>query len=368
MNSPIEAPLETPAQDAADTKASSRPLIDIRTQEERQLGSPVGSIDMSFADLLRRCHEDGRFAARGGFVFCSEGARSKHAVLQLRSAGFKAFSSVTGGFDAWRDLGLPVSYPPGLDAAAADRYARHLVMPGVGAEGQKKLRDSKILLVGLGGLNSPVALYLAAAGVGTLGLLDFDTVERSNLQRQILHGEHRLGEPKVHSARDRLRDLNPDVETVTYSCRITAANAGQMVEPWDIVVDGTDSFAARYALNDACIDQRKPLVYGAVMRFQGQVSVFWPAVDSEAGSPCFRCLFPREPSAADAPACAEAGVFGVLPGIIGTLQATEALKLALGMGQPLTGRLLMVDALNLEFRRTGIPVVPGCPSCGSQGP
>lgn len=368
MNKPIDAPVETLVQDVAEAADSSRPMIDIRTREERQLGIPAGSIDMSFDDLLGRCREDRHFADRGGFVLCSEGARSKNAVLRLRSAGFRTFSSVAGGFDAWRDSGMPVRYPAGLDAASTERYARHLVMPQVGDVGHQKLRRAKILLVGLGGLNSPVALYLAAAGVGKLGLLDFDTVERSNLQRQILHGEHQLGEPKVVSARDRLQNLNPDVETVTYCSRVTAANAGELVGPWDIVVDGTDSFAARYALNDACISQRKPLVYGAVMRFQGQVSVFWPAAESETGSPCLRCLFPNEPSAADAPGCAEAGVLGVLPGIIGTLQATEALKLVLGIGQPLTGHLLMVDALNTEFRQMRIPVAADCPSCGSKSP
>jgi molybdopterin/thiamine biosynthesis adenylyltransferase len=200
--------------------------------------------------------------------------------------------------------------------------------------------------------------------VGTLGLADFDTVERSNLQRQIVHGESRLGVPKATSARDRIKDLNPDVETVVYQEKVSAGNAGLLLESWDIVVDGTDSFSSRYALNDACVRQSKPLVYGAVMRFQGQVSVFWPASGKFDSAPCFRCMVPQEPTARDAPGCAQAGVLGVLPGIVGTLQANEALKLALEIGQPLIGSLLMIDALNMEFRKMRVPADPECESCG----
>ncbi|MBT8052715.1 MAG: molybdopterin-synthase adenylyltransferase MoeB [Xanthomonadales bacterium] len=368
MSKQRETDIEIPVRDAAKSACPSRPLIDIRTPEERQLGIPVGSIRMSAGEVLQCCRDDDRFAARGAFIFCSEGVRSKTTVLQLRRAGFTGFTSVTGGFNAWKSSGLPTEYFGGLDSVQTERYARHLVMPQVGARGQLKLRQARILLVGLGGLNSPVALYLAAAGVGKLGLVDFDTVERSNLQRQIVHSEAQLGRQKVTSADDRIRELNPDVETVTYPQRVTSESAPGLVEPWDIVVDGTDSFSARYALNDACISQQKPLVYGAVMRFQGQVSVFWPTRQTDVRAPCFRCLFPREPSTAEAPGCAEAGVLGVLPGIVGTLQANEALKLALGIGRPLVGRLLMIDSLNMEFRQMKLPAVPGCPSCGLERP
>jgi len=363
MNQHHDLPVETTVQEAAGKMCPARPLIDIRTKRERELGLPAGAVSMSAQDLLRQCKND-HGETRGGFVICLEGVRSKAIVLQLKKAGFNGFSSVAGGFQAWASAGLPVDYPAGLDRQQADRYARHLVMPQVGANGQRKLLQSRILLVGLGGLNSPVALYLAAAGVGTLGLADFDTVERSNLQRQIIHGESSLGAPKATSARDRIRDLNPDIDTIVYDRRVTAGNANELLESWDIVVDGTDSFASRYALNDACVRQSIPLVYGAVMRFQGQVSVFWPAGGERDTAPCFRCMMPREPAAGEAPGCAQAGVLGVLPGIIGTLQANEALKLALDIGQPLIGSLLMIDALNMEFRKMRIPANPNCPSCG----
>ena len=363
MNQQHDLPVETTVQEAAGKVCPARPLIDIRTTRERELGLPVTAVSMSAQDLLRQCKND-QGEIKGGFVICLEGIRSKAVVLQLKEAGFNEFSSVAGGFQAWESAGLPVGYPAGLDRQQVDRYARHLVMPQVGANGQRKLLRSRILLVGLGGLNSPVALYLAAAGVGTLGLTDFDTVERSNLQRQIIHGESSLGAPKATSARDRIRDLNPDIDTIVYDRRVTVGNADELLESWDIVVDGTDSFASRYALNDACVRQSIPLVYGAVMRFQGQVSVFWPAGREPDTAPCFRCMMPREPAAGEAPGCAQAGVLGVLPGIIGTLQANEALKLALGIGQPLIGSLLMIDALNMEFRKMRIPANPNCPSCG----
>jgi len=363
MNEQQGAPVETPVSNAGSLHCPSRPLIDIRSKEERELGLPTGAICMSAEDLLQQCRNNRDSGIHGGFVICAEGVRSREAVLQLRKEGFDGFSSVAGGFQAWLAAGLPVGFPAGLDAGQADRYARHLVMPQIGSDGQRRLLRSRILLVGLGGLNSPVALYLAAAGVGTLGLADFDTVERSNLQRQIIHGESRIGTPKANSASDRIMDLNPDIETVVYQRRVTAANAGTLLESWDMVVDGTDSFSSRFALNEACVRQSKPLVYGAVMRFQGQVSVFWPASGEPEPTPCFRCMVPQEPPAGDAPGCAEAGVLGVMPGIVGTLQANEALKLALGIGLPLIGRLLMIDALNTEFRKMRIPANPDCPVC-----
>lgn len=368
MSEHRQAPEEISAREASREACPSRPLIDIRTAQERLAGIPTGSVQMKMDDLLRQSREPDSGLSGGGYVLCAEGVRSLAAVKRLRAAGFSDFSSVSGGFLAWKRAQLPIGYPADFSAAQADRYARHLVMPQVGAEGQRKLLSSRILLAGLGGLNSPVALYLAAAGVGTLGMVDFDRVERSNLQRQVLHGEQSLGRLKAESASERIADLNPDVKTVLIPIEVTADNAGGLVEDWDIIVDGTDNFTSRYALNDACIRHAKPLVYGAVMRFQGQVSVFWPARQKAAETPCFRCLFPREPSAGDAPGCAEAGVLGVLPGIVGTLQATEALKLVLGMGEPLLGRLLMIDALTMEFRKMRLPRDPECRACGSQRP
>ena len=368
MNKRVELPLETPLNDVESAVCPEFPLIDIRTSRERHQGIPVGAASMSVEDLLKRSDQGDDTQLSAGFVICGEGVRSRAAVLRLRELGFSGFSSVMGGFKAWQSAGFSTSYPDGLDATQADRYARHLVMPQVGPEGQRALLRSKILLAGLGGLNSPVALYLAAAGVGTLGLADFDRVERSNLQRQIIHGEGRLGELKVESARDRIADLNPDINIQVYDQRITGENADEILEPWDVVVDGTDSFTSRYTLNDACIRQSKPLVYGAVMRFQGQVSVFWPTRAGAEAAPCFRCLMPKEPSPGDAPGCSEAGVLGIMPGIIGTLQAAEALKLVMGIGQPLIGKLLMIDSLNMEFRKMGVKANPLCSSCGSKGP
>jgi molybdopterin/thiamine biosynthesis adenylyltransferase/rhodanese-related sulfurtransferase len=355
--------VETPVEEVASRVSAACPLFDIRTASERQVGMPEGAISISVDELLQDCGSSGPGVSGPAWVICAEGVRSLEVVLRLRELGFNNFSSVSKGFSAWRSAGLPIEYPAGLNAGQAERYARHLVMPQVGAQGQRKLLESRILLVGLGGLNSPVAMYLAAAGVGTLGLVDFDLVERSNLQRQVLHGESSLGESKAASARQRIGDINPEVSTVIEDLKVTSGNAISLVCDWDIVIDGTDSFASRYALNAACVHSSKPLVYGAVMRFQGQVSVFWPASGAAGGSPCFRCMMPQEPAAGDAPGCAEAGVLGVLPGIVGTLQANEALKLALGIGRPLLGQLLMVDALNMDFRKMAIPVNPDCTCC-----
>lgn len=361
-------PVETPAAEVAAAISSSRPLFDIRDSHERQAGWPAGAVALSVDELLLRCGEAGADSVPSGWVLCAEGVRSLEAVRKLRRHGFDRFSSVSGGFLGWRAAGLPVEYPAGLDAGQADRYARHLVMPQVGPHGQKRLMNTRILLAGLGGLNSPVAMYLAAAGVGTLGLLDYDTVERSNLQRQVLHGESRIGQSKAGSARARIRDINPGTATEIFDLKLDRGNASELVGNWDIVVDGTDTFESRYALNTACLEQGKPLVYGAVMRFQGQVSVFWPGGAGQDPSPCFRCLVPATPAAGETPGCAEAGVLGILPGIVGTLQASEALKLALGIGKALIGELLVIDALNMDFRKMKIPANPACPSCGSKPP
>lgn len=367
MSKPPTLPLEISAEEAAALVCPDRPLIDIRADHERLQGSPTGAVVLTEAGLLERSRARGHGAK--GLLLCAEGVRSLAAARLLHEQGFTAYQSVAGGFLAWQRAGLPVGYPDGFDALSAQRYARHLVMPQVGPEGQRRLQRSRMLLVGLGGLNAPAALYLAAAGVGRLGLVDPDRVERSNLQRQVIHGEATLGHNKAVSAQARIRDLNPDVETVVLEERVDPLNADGIVADWDIVLDGTDNFAARYALNEACVRQGKPLVYGAVMRFQGQLSVFWPGGPAQwlAGDgravPCLRCLFPEPPDAADAPSCAAAGVLGVLPGIVGTLQAGEALKLALRIGQPLTGRLLLIDALSMEFRQARIAANPQCSVC-----
>jgi sulfur-carrier protein adenylyltransferase/sulfurtransferase len=242
------------------------------------------------------------------------------------------------------------------------RYSRHLILPEVGLAGQKKIRAASVLCIGAGGLGSPIAMYLAAAGVGRLGIVDFDSVDYSNLQRQILHTEADVGRPKAESARETIQGINPHVEVVLHPTRITSANALELIRPYDIVVDGTDNFPTRYLTNDACVLLRKPNVYGSIFRFEGQASVFAPHL----GGPCYRCLYPEPPPPGMVPSCAEGGVLGVLPGIIGCIQATEILKLALGKGSSLVGRLLLFNALDMKFRELKLRRDPACPLCGDQ--
>ena len=247
-----------------------------------------------------------------------------------------------------------------LSAEELQRYSRHLLMPEVTSEGQKRLKAARILSIGAGGLGSPAALYLAAAGVGTIGIVDFDDVDLSNLQRQILHGTKDIGRSKLESARDRLRDINPEIEIELHECRFSSENASQLVEQYDMVVDGSDNFPTRYLSNDVCVFARKPNVYGSVFRFEGQTTVFAPHL----GGPCYRCLFPEPPPPDSVPNCAQAGVLGVLPGIIGMLQAIETIKLIVGIGEPLVGRLLHFDALKVKFRELNLRRDPECPVCG----
>jgi adenylyltransferase/sulfurtransferase len=248
---------------------------------------------------------------------------------------------------------------PELSPNEVARYSRHLIMPEVGLEGQKRLKAASVLLIGAGGLGSPLGLYLAAAGVGRLGLVDFDVVDFSNLQRQVLHGTPDVGRPKLHSARDRLRAINPEVRLDLHEARLTSANALALFEPYDIVIDGTDNFPTRYLVNDACVLLNKPNVYGSIFRFDGQASVFSPGK-----GPCYRCLYPEPPPPGEVPSCAEGGVLGILPGLIGCIQATEAVKLILGRGEPLIGRLLLYDALEMRFREFKVRRNPKCPACG----
>jgi molybdopterin/thiamine biosynthesis adenylyltransferase/rhodanese-related sulfurtransferase len=240
------------------------------------------------------------------------------------------------------------------------RYSRHLILPDVGIEGQRKLKAGRVLLIGAGGLGSPLALYLAAAGVGTLGLVDFDVVDLSNLHRQVLHGTKDVGRSKLESARERIHDVNPHVHVESYETRLTSENALDIIRDYDVVIDGTDNFATRYLTNDACVLLGKPNVYGSIFRFEGQASVF--ALDD---GPCYRCLFPEPPPPGMVPSCAEGGVLGVLPGLVGTIQATEGLKLLLGVGEPLVGRLLLIDALTMRFRTVRLRKDPSCPACGT---
>ena len=356
-------PLERSVHEARADQQAGITLVDLRTEPERRAGIPAGAVVMTFQDVQARYAKDPGWRVN---LLCGGGARSLLLAATLRRQGLGPAFSVAGGFERWTEAGLPVE-DDGAGASndpAESRYARHLVMPQVGPAGQARLRDARVLLAGLGGLNSPAALYLAAAGVGTLGLLDHDAVDRSNLQRQVLYGEGQLGERKARAARERLRDLNPEVKTVAIEKRLDDHNTAELVDGWDVVVDGTDNFPVRYALNEACVSAGTPLVYGAVMQFQGQVSVFWPS-HGASEAPCLHCLLPRHATVKSPPSCTEAGVLGVLPGVIGTLQATETLKLLLGVGEPLVGRLLMVDALTMDFRKTRIRPNPAWPVCGS---
>jgi adenylyltransferase/sulfurtransferase len=246
-----------------------------------------------------------------------------------------------------------------LSAQEVARYSRHLIMPEVGMEGQKRLKASSVLLIGAGGLGSPLGLYLAAAGVGRIGLVDFDVVDFSNLQRQVLHGTNDVGRPKLQSAKDRLQAINPEVRLDLYQTHLSSANAFEILKPYDIVIDGTDNFPTRYLVNDACVLLNKPNVYGSIFRFEGQASVFYPG-----RGPCYRCLYPEPPPPGEVPSCAEGGVLGILPGLIGCIQATEAVKLLLGQGSPLVGRLLLYDALQMGFREFKVRRNPKCPLCG----
>ncbi|HET9190881.1 MAG: molybdopterin-synthase adenylyltransferase MoeB [Deltaproteobacteria bacterium] len=336
-------------------------LIDVREDDERAAGKPGGAIGVPLGELAERIGSIVPDRATAIALSCAHGQRSLYAAALLRQMGYGRLASVDGGFVRWMAEGLPVDRGA-FDADAAERYSRHLLLPEVGAAGQQHLLESRVALIGAGGLGSPAGLYLAAAGVGTLTLIDDDIVEKSNLQRQVLHTDARVGQPKTESARIALSALNPGVRIETVAQRLRAENVEDLIRDHDVVIDGADNFPTRYLLDAACRRLRIPLVYGAVHRFNGQVSVFDARRED---SPCYRCLFPEPPAAADAPNCAEAGVLGVLPGIIGLLQTNEAIKLLLGIGQPLVGRLLCFDALAGAFRELRLPRDRQCPGCGA---
>ncbi len=336
-------------------------LIDVREPGEHVLGIPEGAQTAPRAQL--EAQPEGHHPDRQSplLLICGSGRRSLLAAQALAGQGYTQLSSVAGGFAAWQAAGLPTEGTT-EDDDFLERYSRHLRLPQVGMEGQKKLEQSKVLLIGAGGLGSPAAFYLAAAGVGTLRLVDDDVVDRSNLQRQILHTEDRIGCSKVESATQTLQALNPRTVIDGRNARLDAGNIEELIAGMDVVIDGSDNFPTRYLASDACVKLGKPLVYGAVHRFEGQVSVF-DAGRQRGTAPCYRCLFPEAPRAEDAPNCAEAGVLGVLPGIIGLLQAAETLKLLLGIGDSLSGRLLHFDALAMRFRETRLNADPDCPVC-----
>jgi len=341
-------------------------LVDVRETFERASGQAEGALGIPKAEL--EADPSSALPDRNTEVLliCQSGARSLRAAQSLQAQGYANVASVAGGTTRWVAERLPITKPAG-DADFYERYSRHLKLPEVGEAGQRKLEVARIVMIGAGGLGSPAAFYLAAAGIGTLVLADDDIVDRSNLQRQILHTDARIGIAKTESARIALSALNPRVAVEKFAERVTSANVDRLLDGADIVIDGADNFAARYLLNDACVKLAKPLVYGAVHRFEGQVSVF-DAGRQRGIAPCYRCLFPEPPPAEAAPNCAEAGVLGVLPGVIGLLQASEALKLILGIGTSLAGRLLHFDALAMRFRETRLHPDPQCPVCAAGKP
>ena len=347
--------------DALQRLRAGATLVDVREPDERATGMAEGAVGIARAALEADPAAHLPDPAGEVLLICQGGRRSRLAADALAARGYRRVASVAGGTDAWRAAGLPLRHD-GPDPDFAERYARHLRLPGVGPDGQRRLEAARVLVVGAGGLGSPAAFYLAAAGVGSLRIVDDDVVDRSNLQRQVLHNEARIGTPKVESARATLSALNPRTRIEAVRERATAANIERLLDGVDVVVDGADNFPVRYLLSDACVHLRKPLVHGAVHRFEGQASVF-DAGRQRGQAPCYRCLFPQPPSAEAAPNCAEAGVLGVLPGVIGLLQATEVLKLLLGIGEPLVGRLLQFDALGLRFRETRLRADPDCVTC-----
>ncbi|WP_266181825.1 molybdopterin-synthase adenylyltransferase MoeB [Dyella humicola] len=347
--------------DALARQAQGALLIDVREDGERASGTPVGALGLPRGFLELRIEQVEADRERPLIALCGSGQRSLLAAEALLRLGYRHVVSVAGGYNRWKAEGLPTA-TGALDADAAERYARQLRLPQVGEEGQARLSRASIVLLGAGGLGAPAALYLAAAGVGRLTLIDDDRVERSNLHRQVVHADARVGMAKAESARIALAALNPRVQVETREERLQADSVERLLGGHDLVIDGADNFPTRYLIAAASQRLRMPMIYGAVERFTGQVSMFDPR---RPDSPCYRCLFPEPPSAAEAPNCSEAGVLGVLPGIVGLLQATEALKLILGLGEPLVGRLLSFDALSMGFRETRLPRDPGCPGCGT---
>ncbi len=334
-------------------------LVDVREKEEYREGHLEGALSLPRGFLEIRVEEAIAEKSTPIIAYCAGGTRSLLAAKQLREMGYTDVVSMTGGYTAWKNGGHPFVQDRQFTADQLSRYSRHFLLPEVGEAGQAKLLDAKVLLVGAGGLGSPTALYLAAAGVGKMGIVDHDTVDLSNLQRQILHTQDRIGVPKVESARETIHALNPDVEVVGYQERISSDNIMRLLADYDIVVDGCDNFPTRYLINDACVMTGKPNVHGSIFQFEGQATVFYPG-----RGPCYRCLFPEPPPPGAAPSCAEAGVLGVLPGLIGCVQALETIKLILDVGKPLIGRMAYFDTLSMEVRIHRLRKDPKCPVCG----
>jgi sulfur-carrier protein adenylyltransferase/sulfurtransferase len=347
----------------AELRLDEAAWLDVREPEEYEQGAIPGAIHLPRGQLEFQIEGKIPDKATPVVVYCAAGVRSAFAAKTLDDLGYSDVVSLVGGFNRWKDEGRPWRTPQTLTPEQRNRYQRHLLVGEVGEAGQLKLLESRVLLLGAGGLGSPAGLYLAAAGVGTIGVIDMDVVDASNLQRQILHSMDRVGERKVDSAKKTLTALNPDVNVVTYDVRLGADNILDIFDGYDLVVDGTDNFPTRYLVNDASLLKRIPVVHGSIFRFEGQLTVFDPY-----NGPCYRCMIPEPPPAELAPSCAEAGVLGVLPGIVGSIQAVEAIKMLLGIGDPLVGRLLAYDALEQSFRTFKVRRDPHCPACGDDAP
>jgi len=343
-------------------------VLDVREKEEWRGGYIPGAVSLPRGFLEIQAEQ--KLPDKGARIvaYCAGGTRSALAAATLQELGYTRVETANPGFVRWKDLGYPVETPPDLTDAQRDRYSRHILLPEVGEAGQAKLLQSKVLLLGAGGLGSPALMYLAAAGVGTLGIVDADVVDASNLQRQIVHATSRVGTPKVESAAKAIAELNPDVKVVAYRERLTSANVDRIFADYEVVVDGTDNFPTRYLVNDASVFLGKPVVHGSIFRFDGQVTTFIPEKAAKkygmAPGPCYRCLYPEPPPPHLAPSCQEAGVLGILCGIVGTLQATDAIKILLGKGTTLDGRLLTYDSLKMKFRELKLRRSPECPVCG----
>ena len=350
---------EIPTPDAA--ALADRPLfLDVREQDEWDEGRIPGAVHVPRGRLEQSVEGLVPDRAAPIVVYCASGNRSAFAAKTLEELGYTDVRNLAGGIVDWKRNGFPIETGASLSTDQRRRYSRHLLIPEVGEQGQRRLLDARVLLVGAGGLGSPASLYLAAAGVGKIGIVDEDVVDDSNLQRQIVHSTQRLGQSKAQSAKETIEALNPDVEVVPYEERLTSENVDRILSSgWDVIVDGADNFPTRYLVNDAGVWHGVPVVHGSIYRFEGQATVFAPPE-----GPCYRCLFPQPPPPEMAPSCAEGGVLGVLPGVIGSLQANEALKLALGIGEPLVGRLLLFDALDASFSEVKVRRDPACPVCG----
>ncbi|MDN5861877.1 MAG: molybdopterin-synthase adenylyltransferase MoeB [Salinisphaera sp.] len=354
---------EASPDEARTLQAGGAVLIDVREPEEVAQGTPESAQALSRGYLELRVGDIVSKRDATVLLLCGSGSRSLLAADDLRRMGYTDVRSVAGGFNRWKDEGLPFTLPTSLSADERARYARQMVLPEVGEAGQAKFAAARVLLIGAGGLGSPAALYLAAAGIGTLGIVDHDRVDRSNLHRQIVHSDPRVGQAKTDSARAAIEGLNPTVTVQLHPIRLSSANVEAIFAGYDIVVDGSDNFPTRYLVNDACVKLGLANVYGAVERFNGQVCVF-----GAGGRPCYRCLFPQPPPPDQAPPCSEAGVLGVVPGLIGMLQALEVLKLILGFGETLQGKLLLVDARASQFRHLTLSADPDCAYCAPHRP